>query len=121
MAVVAGVDVGGTNISAARVEGGVITARDKRPTPHEGPEAVRDAVAELVRGLGEVDAVGVGVPGPVGRDGVVHGTANLGGFDEPSPIGSLISDALDLLGIVGHPQHRQLRGLNPLAQPLLCF
>ena len=95
MAVVAGVDVGGTNISAARVEGGVITARDKRPTPHEGPEAVRDAVAELVRGLGEVDAVGVGVPGPVGRDGVVHGTANLGGFDQPSPIGSLISDALD--------------------------
>ncbi len=94
MAAVAGVDVGGTNITAARVEGGAVTLREKRATPHTGPDAVRDAIAEAVRALGEVDAVGVGVPGPVGRDGVVHSTANIGGFDEPTPIGSMISDAL---------------------------
>lgn len=65
---VVGVDLGGTKIAAAVVDpdgrvGEVVT----RPTPSlEGPDAVLDAVAELVGGIvGDAPVVGVGAAGVI--------------------------------------------------------
>lgn len=64
---VAGVDVGGTNIEVGLVDGDhTVRERAKKSTPTGGPEAVLDAVAELVSSLdGDPIAIGVGIPGVV--------------------------------------------------------
>lgn len=69
-AVYAGVDLGGTNVECAlaRPDGRILRS-DKMPTlSHEGPTAVLDRIADLVRRLGaeigtEPAALGLGVPG----------------------------------------------------------
>jgi len=71
-AILASVDLGGTNIKAAlgKADGTVLVA-DTAPTrSHEGPEAVLERIAHLVNDLAEkVDAIpsalGMGVPGLV--------------------------------------------------------
>ena len=74
---VAGVDVGGTNIEVGLVdEGHEVVARAKRNTPTAGPDAVVSTIVELVQSLGEAGAVGAGVPGVV-HDGEVLTVPNL--------------------------------------------
>lgn len=80
-----GVDIGGTRIRAARVEGGTILARaacDSSPDPAEVTARVLALVAE-VRDA-SVTALGIGVPGQVRADlGRVlsGGYVDLSGFD----------------------------------------
>ena len=74
MACYFGIDLGGTNIAAAAVDGeGRILGRGRRSTPRTGPEDVADAMAEAVReAAGQAGAVveeaagiGLGAPGTV--------------------------------------------------------
>lgn len=76
--IVAGVDVGGTNIEVGFVDvDHRVVERGKVPTPSDGPDAVVDAIVELVSGseLAPV-ALGVGIPGVV-NDGVILTVPNL--------------------------------------------
>ncbi|WP_299036187.1 ROK family protein [uncultured Pseudokineococcus sp.] len=78
---VAGVDVGGTNIQVGLVSGDhEVHARAKALTPTAGPDAVFDTIAELVASLGgDPVAVGVGIPGVV-HAGQVLTVPNLVGW-----------------------------------------
>ncbi|MEJ7583767.1 MAG: ROK family protein [Acidimicrobiales bacterium] len=91
---VIGVDLGGTKILAAVVDGHRVVAKAKCATPTEGPEAVAAAVAELVDGLGGTRRLGLGTPGQVSQPaGVVIGAPNLVGWTEPVPLGDLVRTA----------------------------
>ena len=69
-----GVDVGGTNIRAARIStSGAILQKQKRPTSRDPQEALA-AIIELISEMGgsQASAIGIGVPGRVdGRSGAV--------------------------------------------------
>jgi glucokinase len=80
----AGVDIGGTKLLAvAASEKGEIVAERRRPTA-AGPDAVLGAVTAVVDELMSAEpgiaAVGVGLPGLVDLNGVVHYAPNLPGF-----------------------------------------
>ena len=92
---VAGVDIGGTNITVGAVDDNhEVTARAKTDTPTTGVDELIDTVIELIESLDvDVTAIGVGVPGAV-RDGVVVQVPNLQGWDESTDIGGRISDKL---------------------------
>lgn len=91
---VIGVDLGGTKILAAVVQDGRVVERAKRPTPTGGPEAVVACVAELVAGLGGATRLGLGTPGQVSQPaGIVIGSPNLVGWDEPVPLADLLRSA----------------------------
>ena len=92
-----GIDLGGTKILAARVEGGQVAAEVKVKTPlHGGPLGVVDALAKVVAELGGPrDAVGVGAPGVVDvARGLVKAAPNLPGWIEPFALGPALAEAL---------------------------
>ena len=71
-----GVDIGGTKIEVAALEGSVVRGRRRVPTPRDDYEGTLRAVAGLVRGLeaecGAAATVGVGMPGALSpADGLV--------------------------------------------------
>jgi glucokinase len=89
-----GVDLGGTKILVARVDGKKVHETQKADTPTTGPADVAATIAELVRSIDKSPkAIGVGTPGQVDEDGVVVGAPNLAGWDEPVPLQRLIADA----------------------------
>jgi polyphosphate glucokinase len=77
---VLGIDIGGSGIKAAPVDvatGKFTAERIKVPTPRPAlPDAVADAVKELVAGFGWTGPAGLAFPGVV-IDGVTHTAANL--------------------------------------------
>lgn len=93
---VAGVDVGGTNIEVGLVsDDHEVHGRAKAPTPSSGPDAVLDTIAELIGSLGEDPiAVGVGIPGVV-HQGQVLTVPNLGGWHEQVDLVSALRSRLD--------------------------
>ncbi|MGM0819523.1 MAG: ROK family protein [Actinomycetota bacterium] len=97
MSRVAGVDLGGTNVTAVLLDGDdVIVDRARRKTPEDGPEAV---VAQIVKAVGKLDkkpkALGVGAPGPI-HDGVVMTAPNLVGWQEPFDLAGALREALEI-------------------------
>ena len=75
-----GIDIGGTNMKAARLDedGHMVGERVLLPTPdHEQPGKLVDALVHMVQPLGAFDRVSVGFPGVV-RGGVVKTAPNLG-------------------------------------------
>lgn len=88
-----GIDLGGTKVLAAVVDGRDVGETIKRPTPTGGPEAVVAAMAEMVEELGGADRLGVGTPGYVDDDGVVAGVPNLVGWSPPVPLAAMLRDA----------------------------
>ena len=103
VAVVVGIDVGGTKIQAAVLRGRGVVGRSRCPTPQTGPSEVVSALLSMVEaalgdaGLGRADlgAVGIGFPGqfdPVTGD-TLYAT-NMVGFQEPYPLGTRVSKAL---------------------------
>jgi glucokinase len=100
---IAGVDIGGTNIAAGLVgDDHRVTERTRVRTPSGGPAAIVEAAAKAVASLGgTVDAVGVGVPGPV-VGGVVTTAPNLTGFTEPVPFAEMLRRRLRLPVEVGN-------------------
>ncbi|MHC4914573.1 MAG: ROK family protein [Planctomycetota bacterium] len=101
MSNVIGIDLGGTNILAARIdENGRILARQNRATPAgEGGEAVVAALAALAAAARDEDSAAVGVvsPGMIdARRGTFVGEAyNIPGLDR-IPIGGRLAEALGL-------------------------
>jgi glucokinase len=76
---VLGVDLGGTKCLGVAVEGGKVVDELRLPTP-AGDAALVDVLSTVVdrlRGSTTPEAVGVGAPGLVGRDGVLHFAPNL--------------------------------------------
>ncbi|MGD8737123.1 MAG: ROK family protein [Anaerolineae bacterium] len=101
---VIGIDVGGTKILAAVVNGsGEIAAQAKQKTrAKEGPEAVLERIAATARqavdkaniGWDRVAGVGIGAPGPVDPDsGIVFQPPNLAGWDQVA-LGPQLSQSL---------------------------
>jgi len=91
-----GIDVGGTKcLGVALDRNGEIVNEDRRPTPR-GPGSLPrliDTLAELASTLGPYDALGVGVPGLVTRDGVLRAAPNLDGvadFDVAGLLGERV-------------------------------
>src|SRR5574341_2144881 len=82
-----GVDLGGTKILTALVDGaGRVIQRHRVPTPREGPAAVVEAIAATVDAVlqgaaprrPEMAGIGVGSPGPLDpRTGIVFEPPNL--------------------------------------------
>jgi glucokinase len=96
---VVGVDLGGTKILARLVdtETGWSEGRAKAPTPKTGPADVLAAVVTVVRSLDgwdEAEAVGIGMPGLVGADGVVHRCPNIAGWDNPVSVSTALGAEL---------------------------
>lgn len=103
MVLVAGVDIGGTNIEVALIdEDHAVVDRDKRRTPTDGPDAVVAAVGEMVGGFDErPSAAGVGIPAPV-SDGVVTIPPNLANWPDQTSLGAALRDALGMSVEVGN-------------------
>jgi len=80
-----GIDVGGTKIMGVVADptSGRIQVRRKAPTPKTDPDHLPDAikavVAELIEEAGRPVGVGVGVPGLVDHQGVLHYGPNVPG------------------------------------------
>jgi glucokinase len=100
-----GVDLGGTKIQAAIVDGGgKVLGESRRPTPTSGgPQGVADAMAAALReAAGEagvepsgLDGVGVGSPGDVDEaTGVVSGARNLPGWDDSFSLAEVLREDL---------------------------
>jgi glucokinase len=103
---VVGVDLGGTKILAAVVnaEGHILAESKQKTKPRDGQDAVIARMAETVRqavqeaGLGweKVQAVGIGVPGPMDPEtGIVYNPPNLPGWDHV-PLGPRLSEELEV-------------------------
>jgi glucokinase len=72
MARAIGVDVGGTKVAVASLEGGVLGEVRKRPTVKDSPDALVDQLVEVIEEAGDADAVGLGVPSVIDA---AHGMA----------------------------------------------
>jgi glucokinase len=103
MGLVAGIDVGGTNIAGALVaDDHHLVERAKRVTPTDGPDAVIDAVVDILDELEKrPSAVGIGIPGPV-NDGVVSRPPNLQNWPPESALGPRLAERLGLPVEVGN-------------------
>ena len=83
-----GLDIGGTKISGAVVDGsGAVLAKGRKDTPAHDPAAIVEEVASLIRELSsehEVEAVGVACAGFIDRPrSTVYFAPNLAWQDEP--------------------------------------
>jgi glucokinase len=96
-----GIDLGGTKIQTAIVDGGgKVLGESRRPTPTSGgPQDVADAMAGAVReAAGEagvqtsaLGGIGVGSPGDVNEaTGVVSGARNLPGWEGSFPLAEVL-------------------------------
>ena len=100
---VAGVDVGGTNIEVGLVgPDHEVVDRAKSDIPTGGPDAVMGRINELVQSLSEpAAAVGVGFPGVVHR-GKVLTVPNLANWFEPVDVGSVLNQMMGVPVAVGN-------------------
>lgn len=91
-----GLDLGGTNIKLALLDGDGPAELAEAPTrSHEGgPEAVLGRMVELARSAGPVDSIGVALPGLFDEEGRALLLPNLFGDWRGRPIGEPLSDAL---------------------------
>jgi glucokinase len=101
----AGVDLGGTKVQGVIVDGdGTRVGEARGKTPVEGgPAAVVAEITSVVKAaaksakvpVGKLHGVGIGSPGRVDQvTGDLYGAANLPGFGQPVPLGSMVGDAL---------------------------
>ena len=106
-----GVDLGGTKILAAVVGPGqrIIGRHKRRTKAKKGTEKVLQRIVEAVNGalddadlsISEVQAVGVGIPGPTdSTTGIVHEAPNLGW--QETPVARRLSDELGVPVYVGN-------------------
>lgn len=81
-----GVDLGGTNVRAALVDGTKVITKKKAPCPAKGTqEEVIEAIAALVEPLvcEKVTSIGIGVPSVVDTtNGIVYNVANIPSWQE---------------------------------------
>ncbi|HEY7255313.1 MAG TPA: ROK family protein [Solirubrobacterales bacterium] len=108
-----GIDLGGTKIQTAIVDGGgKVLGEARQPTPTAGgPADVATAMAAALRQAAgaagiepsSLDGVGVGSPGDADeRTGIVSGARNLPGWNGSFPLGETLAEALDTTVRVGN-------------------
>ena len=68
---IAALDIGGTAIKYGIWEAGQLTGLSERPSPTACARDLVNALADIVRGLGPVDAVGISTRGQVNGNGVI--------------------------------------------------
>jgi len=90
---VAGVDVGGTNIEVGLVDDRHrVSERDKRDTPRSSPHKIARTIVKMIEGLSdEPSAIGIGIPGVIHHGRVVE-VPNLAGWDDSFDLVSMIED-----------------------------
>ncbi|HEV3397846.1 MAG TPA: ROK family protein [Actinomycetes bacterium] len=107
----AGVDLGGTKVQGVIVDtDGTRVGEARGKTPVEGgPAAVVAEIAGVVKAaaksakvpVGKLAGIGIGSPGRVDREtGDLYGAANLPGFGQPVPLGSMVAGALGVKRVV---------------------
>ncbi len=108
---VAGVDVGGTNIEVGLVgDDHTVLDRAKADTPTDGPDAVLDVIADLVGSLdGSPIAVGVGIPGVV-HEGRVLTVPNLANWHDPFDLSGDLGERTGLPVALGNDANVGLLG-----------
>ncbi len=108
---VAGVDVGGTNIEVGLVRPDHhVAARAKTATPTTGPDDVVATIAGLLDSLDDAPiAVGVGIPGVV-HQGEVLTVPNLGGWHEQVDLRAALHARLQLPVALGNDANVGLLG-----------
>jgi glucokinase len=108
---VAGVDVGGTNIEVGLVSADHhVHARAKADTPTGGPTEVLDTIASLIDSLGQKPiAVGVGIPGVVDQ-GRVLTVPNLQNWHEHVDLVDELGARVDLPVALGNDANVGLLG-----------
>lgn len=108
---VAGVDVGGTNIEVGLVDDEhQVLARAKRDTPDGGPDAVIATIVELVESLQQTpDAVGAGIPGVI-HDGQALTVPNLSNWVAEVDVGAALEQALGVPVALGNDANLGLLG-----------
>lgn len=81
-----GVDLGGTNVRTALMDGTTVVRKEKAPCPAKGTqEEVIEAIAALIEPLvcEEVTSIGMGVPSVVDtKRGIVYNVANIPSWQE---------------------------------------
>ena len=109
-----GIDLGGTKIQAAIVDGrNTVRGEARHPTPRDGggPAAIAAAMADALREAtgaagvesGELEGVGVGSPGDVDeKSGTVAAARNLDGWEGSFPLAGALSEALGVDVRVGN-------------------
>ncbi len=109
--IVAGVDVGGTNIEVGLVDqNNTVLERAKRDTPTGGPKAVIAMIVDLVESLNETPiAVGVGIPGVV-HDRSVLTVPNLSNWIDDVDLTTELEAALGVPVVLGNDVNVGLLG-----------
>ena len=109
--IVAGVDVGGTNIEVGIVDWDhQVIDRAKLDTPSEGPDSVIAVIVELVESLSESPvAVGAGIPGVV-HDGDVLTVPNLANWVDQVDLGGELERQLGVPVALGNDVNVGLLG-----------
>ena len=109
--IVAGVDVGGTNIEVGIVDDDhQVVDRAKCDTPTEGPDAVVATIIELIESLDEDPvAIGAGIPGVV-HDGDVLTVPNLDNWTERVDLEAELEDGLGIPVALGNDVNVGLLG-----------
>jgi len=108
---VAGVDVGGTNIEVGLVdERHQVHGHDKHDTPRSSPHKIARTIVKLIEGLGEVpSAIGIGIPGVV-HQGRVLEVPNLAGWDDSFDIVGIVEDHFGVPVALGNDANVGLLG-----------
>ncbi len=108
---VAGVDVGGTNIEVGLVDDEhTVRRRAKQATPSGGPCDVVEVIATMIHKLGgEPIAVGIGIPGVV-HEGEVLAVPNLPHWDRDFDVVEAIKAQLDAPAVLGNDVNVGLLG-----------
>lgn len=98
-----GADVGGTTVKLGLFnEAGIVIDKWEIPTRSKENKILEDVAEAVLSKMEEkqitkeqVLGIGLGVPGPVGRDGVVNKAVNLG-WNEKVPVSQILSDLTGL-------------------------
>ena len=108
---VAGVDVGGTNIEVGLVDDQHrVHQRDKRDTPQSSPHKIAGAIVKAIEGFGETpSAIGLGIPGVI-HEGRVLEVPNLAGWDDSFDIVGVIEDHFGVPVALGNDANVGLLG-----------
>jgi glucokinase len=92
-----GIDIGGTNIKRVVLDGERVVEESQVPTASEdGPQSVIDRVSSLAQATGEVDAIGIAVPGALDDRGGTLLVANLDGDWAGRPLAEPIQRLLSV-------------------------
>jgi glucokinase len=108
---IAGVDVGGTNIEVGLVDDEHrVRQRDKRDTPQSSPHKIARTIVKLIEDLGETpSAIGIGIPGVIHQDRVLE-VPNLAGWDDSFDLVGLIEDRFGVPVALGNDANLGLLG-----------